>query len=47
MANFLVGSKTISPLTWVLEDEQEFARQKRGEGVYLAEGVAYAKGIHV
>ena len=31
MANFLLRSEMVSPLTWVLKYEEEFARQKRGQ----------------
>lgn len=46
MANFLVTSEMVSPLTWVLKYAEEFARQKRGERRHQAEASACTKGIH-
>ena len=46
-ANILVESKMVSPLTWVLENESEFARQHRRERAQpLVEGLACTEGIH-
>lgn len=46
MANFLLRSEMVSPLTWVLKYEEEFARQKRGERPHQAKASACTKGIH-
>ena len=43
MANFLLRSEMVSPLTWVLKYEEEFARQKRREAT-TGKGISVYKG---